>query len=167
MTPPEVWLRGAVPRYPALLQPVAHSLMQVREEVAAELPSCSPEELWVAPPGRGSAGFHLRHAAGSLERLYTYARGEGLSEGQLAALRAEREPDLVEGAADRLRAHFDSAVEQALRQVRDTPESSLLEPRAVGRAQLPATVLGLLFHGAEHAQRHVGQFITTLRLLRS
>lgn len=167
MTSPEVWLRGALPGYPALLQPVAHSLMQVLEEVAAALPSCTPEELWMGPGGRGPAGLHLRHAAGSLERLYTYARGEALSETQLAALRAEREPDLAEGAADRLRAHFDSAVEQALRQVRETREETLLEPRAVGRAQLPSTVLGLLFHGAEHTQRHVGQFLTTLRILRS
>ncbi|HEX5818251.1 MAG TPA: DinB family protein, partial [Gemmatimonadales bacterium] len=76
MTPPEVWLRGPLPGYPALLQPMAHSLTQVLEEVAAVLPSCSPSELWTGPEGRGPAGFHLRHAVGSLERLYTYARGE-------------------------------------------------------------------------------------------
>ena len=164
MTLPEVWLRGPLPGFPALLQPVAHSLTQVLEEVAATLPSCSPEELWVGPGTRWPAGRHLRHAAGSLERLYTYARGEALSEAQLAALRVEGETDLAEGAAVRLRAHFDGTVERALQQVRETLEERLLEPREVGRARLPSTVLGLLFHGAEHTQRHVGQFVSTVRI---
>jgi hypothetical protein len=38
--------------------------------------------------------------------------------------------------------------------------------RQVGRAQLPSTVLGLLFHAAEHAQRHVGQLVTTSKVIR-
>jgi uncharacterized damage-inducible protein DinB len=165
MKAPEVWMRGPVPGYPALLQPVAHSLLQVREEVAAVVPPLSPEALWTAPEGRGTPGFHLRHAAGSLDRLYTYARGEALSEAQLAAIKREKEPDLAEGAAGRLQAEFDGAIERALAQLRGTPGTALLEPREVGRAKLPSTVIGLLFHGAEHAQRHVGECITTLRLL--
>ena len=67
----------------------------------------------------------------------------------------------------RLRAHFDGAVERALQQVRETPEERLLESREVGRARLPSTMMGLLFHGAEHTQRHVGQFISTVRIVRA
>lgn len=46
-----------------------------------------------------------------------------------------------------------------------TNEHSLLEPRSVGRAQLPSTLLGLLVHAAEHTQRHVGQLLVTARIL--
>lgn len=50
-------------------------------------------------------------------------------------------------------------------QLRSTPEASLTEVRGVGRAQLPSTVLGLLFHAAEHTQRHVGQLLVTARVV--
>jgi hypothetical protein len=36
----------------------------------------------------------------------------------------------------------------------------------VGRARLPSTVFGLLFHVAEHTQRHAGQAITTAKIVR-
>jgi uncharacterized damage-inducible protein DinB len=109
-------------------------------------------------------GFHVRHAAGSLLRLLTYARGEALSPGQLAALTAEQDPAGRPDAAA-LMIEFDDAVELALDQLRGTGASELLAPRRVGRAQLPSTVIGLLFHAAEHTQRHVGQMTTTIRLL--
>lgn len=162
---PEVWLRGPVPEIPGLLQPVAHSLLQCREELAAVLPQLTSEQLWLQPGGAGSIGFHLRHAAGSLDRLFTYARGEQLSAAQKAALAAEAGIDIAPHAAARLLAGFDEAVERALQQLRQTPESALLEFRGVGRAQLPSTVLGLLFHAAEHAQRHAGQVATTAKII--
>ena len=98
-----------------------------------------------------------------LDRLFTYARGESLSETQREALMRERDPgagshELIELAC--------AAIDRALDQLRNTPSSSLLDARAVGRARLPATVLGLLFHGAEHTTRHVGQLITTLKIVR-
>jgi hypothetical protein len=99
--PPEVWMRGALPGYPALLQPVAHSLLQSLEEVRRHLVYLTPEQLWHRPNGAASIGYHVRHAAGSLDRLLTYARGEMLSAGQLAALKAEADPDLEAGAGDR------------------------------------------------------------------
>jgi uncharacterized damage-inducible protein DinB len=110
-------------------------------------------------------GFHVRHAAGSIDRLLTYARGEQLSAAQLARLAAEGDPDRSAGAAERLVAEFDAAIERALHQVRTTPESTLLHPRSVGRARLPSTVIGLLVHVAEHTQRHVGQLVTTARVV--
>lgn len=164
---PEVWLRGPVVGYPALLQPVAHSLLQAREEVEGLLPAVSNAELWATPGGAASAGFHARHGAGSLDRLFTYARGETLSEAQREALAAEGEPDLAPGAATRLLAHVEAVIDRALAQLRGTDEEALLEAREVGRARLPATMLGLLFHGAEHMQRHVGQLATTVRLVRA
>src|SRR5580692_4601480 len=85
---PEVWLRGPLPDYPDELQPVAHSLLQVREEIAA-MAALPPEHLWARPGGAASIGFHLRHLAGSLDRLQTYARGDSLKPAQRAALSAE------------------------------------------------------------------------------
>jgi uncharacterized damage-inducible protein DinB len=110
-------------------------------------------------------GFHLRHAAGSLDRLFTYARGEALSPEQRAFLAREAEPGTPPAEAADLVAAFERQIDLALAQVRATPESTLLEPRGVGRLQLPSTVLGLLFHAAEHTQRHVGQIVTTARVV--
>lgn len=163
MSQPEVWLRGQVPAIPALLQPVAHGLMQCREEVAARLTGLTPDQIWARPFGAASIGFHARHAAGSLDRLFTYARGERLSAAQQAALAAEEDPDFASDTDRRLVAAFDEVVERALEQLRATSETRLLEPRGVGRAQLPSTVLGLLFHAAEHTQRHMGQLATTAK----
>ena len=151
---------------PALLQPVAHSLMQCREELSEVIPTVSTDQLWERPGGAASIGFHLRHAAGSLDRLFTYARGETLSAAQRASLAAEGAADLAPNPGARFLAAFEQAVEQALEQLRRTPENSLLEFRGVGRAGLPSTVLGLLFHAAEHTQRHAGQIVTTAKVVR-
>jgi len=166
MSEPEVWLRGALPDVAPLLQPVAHSLLQCRLEVRATVPTLSPAELWVRPGGAASAGYHVRHAIGSLDRLFTYARGEPLSREQMAALREEGTSDERDDIQETLVSEFDAAVERALAQVRATDPSTLLEPREVGRARLPSTVLGLLFHAAEHTQRHVGQLVTTAKVVR-
>jgi uncharacterized damage-inducible protein DinB len=162
---PEVWLRGPVPDIPALLQPVAHCLLQCREELQAAVDGLTAEQIWTRPGGAASVGYHLRHAAGSLDRLLTYARGETLSAEQHAALVAEPHPDLAPSAGPRLLADFNEAVERALGQLRVTDAATLLEPRGVGRARLPSTVLGLLFHAAEHTQRHAGQIVTTVKIL--
>src|SRR6266511_4067125 len=155
---PEVWLRGvAVPDIHALLQPVAHGLLQCREEIAARVAGLTPEQIWTRPSGGASIGFHLRHAARSLDRLFTYARGEMLSADQHEALKSENDPDFAPDIAARLLEGFAAAVERSLDQLRATDERVLLAPRGVGRAQLPSTVVGLLFHAAEHTQRHAGQ----------
>jgi uncharacterized damage-inducible protein DinB len=162
---PEVWLRGPVPDIPALLQPVAHSLLQCREELTAKVTGLTAEEIWTQAGGAASVGFHLRHAAGSLDRLFTYARGESLSAAQHAALMAEPHPDLAPNAGPRLLAAFSETVDRALEQLRGTDNATLLEARAVGRARLPTTVIGLLFHAAEHTQRHAGQIVMTVKIL--
>ena len=167
MSEPEVWLRGPVAHVTPFLQPVAHSLLQCRLEVRETLPSLAAAQLWVQPGGAASVGFHVRHAIGSLDRLFTYARGEQLSAEQRDVLASEGRVDLNAGVQVALVAQFDAAVEAALTQLRATDQSALLEPRAVGRARLPSTVLGLLFHAAEHMQRHVGQLVTTAKLVRA
>jgi hypothetical protein len=161
---PEVWMRGPVPEIPPLLQPVAHALLQAAEEVGAIVAPLSSAHLWARPGGAPAVGFHVRHAAGSLDRLFTYARGESLSEAQRAFLASEASPGSPPAQADDLAAAFELQVERALAQLRATPEPSLLEARGVGRLQLPSTVFGLLFHAAEHTQRHVGQIVTTVRI---
>ena len=164
---PEVWLRGPIPDVPALLQPVAHSLLQSREEVEATVPALTTRQLATRPGGAASAGYHVRHAAGSLDRLFTYARGESLSEMQRKALADEQAEYEGGDSSQRLTDEFRTAVDRALAQLRATPEATLLEPRAVGRGRLPSTVLGLLFHAAEHTQRHVGQLIAIARVVRA
>ena len=163
--PPEVWLRGPVPDVLPLLQPVAHSLLQCREELQATLERLTPGQIRARPFGAASIEFHTRHAAGSLDRLLTYARGERLTAEQQAALATEGQSNPDSATADGLSAAFSNAIERALTQLRATSASTLLEPRAVGRAQLPSTVLGLLFHAAEHTQRHVGQAVTTAKVV--
>ena len=164
--PPEVWLRGPIPEIPPLLQPVAHALLQAVEEVSRIVGPLSPDQLWARPGGAASVGFHVRHAAGSLDRLFTYARGEGLSAEQRAFLATELEPGSPPETASSLVSAFEVQVGRALVQLRDTQEPTLLEARGVGRLQLPSTVLGLLFHAAEHTQRHMGQIVTTARIVR-
>jgi uncharacterized damage-inducible protein DinB len=165
MSKPEVWLRGPLPDIPALLQPVAHALLQAREEVDVAMARFPEERLWDRPGGAASAGFHLLHLAGVIDRLFTYARGEALNASQLQTLAAEGMPDTRFQYQD-LIAAFHVRVDRALDQLRATDERTLTEYRSVGRAKLPSTVLGILVHAAEHTQRHVGQLLVTVRVQR-
>ena len=158
----EIWLTGPVPGYEPLLMPIVHSLLQVKAELDAVVGRVSDAQLWERPSGAASIGFHVRHIGGSTDRLMTYARGERLTAEQLAAAKVETTEQV-----DRvtLLAAVHAQIDRALEQVKHTPASTLLEERKVGRAGLPSTTLGLLFHVAEHATRHAGQAITTARIL--
>ena len=138
-----------------------------REDVDAAVEGLHTEQLWAQPGGISSLGFHLLHLSGSTDRLLTYARGDGLSEPQRVALARERAVADDRPALEALLGGWHETTERALAQLAATPESVLSLPRAVGRAQLPSTVLGLLFHAAEHASRHTGQVVTTSRLVRA
>jgi uncharacterized damage-inducible protein DinB len=162
---PEVWLRGPLPEVPPLLQPVAHALLQAREEVVDYLAGFPAEKLAERPLGLASVGFHLRHLTGVLDRTFTYARGEALSEVQLAYLAAEGQPPTHPGAVAELVQAFHTQVDRAISQLKVTPEATLPEWRGVGRAQLPSTVIGLLVHAAEHTTRHIGQLLVTSKLV--
>jgi uncharacterized damage-inducible protein DinB len=137
------------------------------EDVRRTLDSLPPVQLWAKPGAAPSVGFHVRHATGSLDRLFTYARGEALSAKQRDFLESEAEPGSPPLEAAALAQDFERQVDRALAQLRATPESTLLDSRGVGRLQLPSTVLGLLVHTAEHTQRHVGQIITTAKIVKA
>jgi uncharacterized damage-inducible protein DinB len=164
-TQPEFWLRGPVEGIQPALMPAAHAFLQTLEDVERAASDLSTDQLWLSPGGAASIGFHLMHLSGATDRLLTYARGELLSDAQKTAFKAESNPapaDVATLLAD-LRRSFDAAMAQ----LGATPPSSIHDARAVGRAALPTTVLGLLFHAAEHSQRHAGQVVTTARIVRS
>ena len=163
---PDAWLKGPVEGVPAALQPVAHALLNLEIEVRGVLSDATDEELWARPAGVASVGFHVRHLCGSADRLLTYARGESLSEAQLAVLADEKNAATRPGRAA-LEALLTDTLERALSQIRRTDPATLDQARAVGRQRLPSTVRGLLFHVAEHGARHAGQAVTTMKILRS
>ena len=160
------WLRGPVDGVPPLLQPVAHALIDADEDVRKFLPPLSPEEIAARPMGAASIAYHVRHAMGSLDRLFTYARGEALSDAQMTALAAEKKLDGLIFTGPQLADEFSAAVVRAHAQLRATAENELLAIRSVGRAKLPATTMGLLVHAAEHTARHIGQLVTTAKIVR-
>jgi uncharacterized damage-inducible protein DinB len=164
---PEAWLRGPVPGIPATLQPVAHALLQAREEVESLMAGFPEQKLWERPAGVASVGFHLQHFSGVLSRLFTYARGESLDVAQREALAAEQEPSRANVTAQDLVRAFHEQVDRVIEELRATDEKTLADARSVGRARLPSTRLGLIVHAAEHTQRHVGQLLVTTRILRS
>jgi len=164
---PEVWLRGPVTGMAPSLQPVAHALLQALEELERVTPLVRPDELGEEPGGAASLWFHYIHLAGSLDRLLTYARGEPLSVEQQSRLVLERGTTPPEGTTpNQLLDDVREVIGRAIEQLRDTRESELDTPRPVGRAGYPSSVRGLLFHGAEHTARHVGQIVTTVKILR-
>ncbi len=162
----EWWQRGPIDGVPDVLQPVAHILLQVPESVGELVAQLSEAEWNARPAGIASAAFHVRHMSGVIDRLFTYARGELLSDSQFTALRAEGDP-LASGDVAAVLATLSDQVETALTQLRMVPVESLGDFRGVGRAQLPSTVIGCLVHGAEHAMRHVGQLSVTVRVVRA
>ena len=160
----EWWQRGPVQGVPAVLQPVAHILLQVRESVGEMVAPLTEEQWNRRPAGVASAAFHVRHMAGVIDRLFTYARGQGLSAEQLAAIPLEGAPLAagdVAGVLENLSTRVDAAVDELKR----IDVTTLGDFRGVGRAQLPSTVIGCLVHGAEHAMRHVGQLSVTIRVV--
>ncbi|MFN8431379.1 MAG: DinB family protein [Spirosomataceae bacterium] len=162
---PEIWLTGPVPEVPALLQPAAHALLQVQRELKEILVDFPEQKLWEKPKGMASAGFHLQHLRGVLDRLFTYARSEVLTETQLLFLKNEG----VENSAittEKLLQQFDLQIEKSIIQLKNTKSETLTEVRFVGRKQIPSTHIGLIFHAAEHSTRHLGQLLVTANFLK-
>lgn len=164
---PEAWLRGPIQGIDPLLMPVAHALVQASEDLARAASGLTVAQVWATPGGAASVGFHLKHVAGSLERLLRYAAGGRLSPEQLRELDAEGQPGDPPAAAEALVRGAQSAISQALETVRVTPPEALFAARTVGRQAVPTNVVGLLFHLAEHTQRHTGQVITTAKIVRA
>lgn len=165
--PPEVWLRGPIAGIDPLLQPAAHTLVQVGEDVTPIVQHLTPAQLWARPGGAASIGFHLAHLPGSLDRLLTYSRSELLTPDQLAALASERTVHEDRPELPRLLARFSAGLEAAVDYLRTVPRDSLLLPREVGRKRMRSTTLGLIFHAAEHSSRHAGQIVTLTRIVQA
>lgn len=159
----EYWMNGPVENIPALLQPVAHALLQANREVHAVMRELPEDKLWDTTAGIASPGFHLQHMRGVIDRLFTYARAELLSPEQLSRLTEEGKPvaDL-----NTLLFQLDEQIKKALVQLSQTDPNTLIEFRGVGRKQLPSTVIGCLFHAAEHTMRHTGQLLVTVNVLK-
>ena len=161
---PEYWQRGPVENIPALLQPVAHTLLQAGSEINEMMEGFPGNLLWEKPGGVASPAFHLQHIPGVLDRLFTYAKSGNLNAQQLKELSEEgkNDPDInVDILLDRLNRQFDIS----LTQLKEIDPKILTDFRGVGRKQLPSTVIGLLFHAAEHTMRHTGQLLVTTRIL--
>jgi len=155
-------LRGAQQQQvETFIAPLLYSFQMAREDLAKYTAGLTTEQIWATPYGFGSVGFHLRHVAGSTDRLMTYVSGGQLSSDQMTVLKAEKEPGAT---GEELLASIDRAFASAETVARAIDPARLAEPRGVGRKQLPTTVIGLLVHIAEHTQRHVGQAISAAKL---
>ena len=159
---PEPWLRGTLTDVPAVARGVLHAFELAQEDVNRWCESLSEADLNARPLGLPPIAFHLRHVARSLDRLLAYAEGNQLSAEQIAALKTEM--DLGAGR-EALFAEFRQGLEDAARRVRVLAAGDLEQARFVGKKQLPTSVGGLLVHLADHTQRHVGQVVTTAKIL--
>ncbi|MBO0951329.1 DinB family protein [Fibrella forsythiae] len=165
MKQPEIWLRGPLPNIPALLQPAAHALMQACLDAETALIDFPGTLLWESPAGLASVGFHLQHIAGVQDRMLTYAQHLPLTEAQFAFLQQEGNPVSGQPSVDELLDQLRRQTDRSVTYLSQVDPGTLPDFRPVGRAGLPSTVGGLLFHAAEHSMRHVGQLLVTARVL--
>jgi uncharacterized damage-inducible protein DinB len=160
---PEPWLRGTLADVPAVIRAVLHALESAHEDAERWCADMTGIEVNARPSGLPSVAFQLRHIAGSVDRLLTYAEARDLSEAQLAEL--PREGD---GAMPHvLLREFGKSIERASQRIRGFIGADLEAERFVGRKRLPTTLGGLLVHVAEHTQRHAGQMVTTAKVLKA
>jgi hypothetical protein len=164
---PEVWQRGSIPDFPVLLQPIAFALMQAREDVNQFTLDFPDTLLYQRPGGAASPAFHLQHLTGVLDRMFTYAENKPLNEAQLNWLNQEGKIQDQPVSVSELVAIFNQQIEISLQKLKAINLDTLTEPRGVGRKQFPSTVFGLLIHAAEHTQRHVGQLLVTIKVLKA
>ncbi len=160
----EPWLRGTHTDVPVVARAVLYSFELASDDAAHWTEGLTDLEIHAQPFGLMSVAAQLRHLAGSADRLLTYAEGQQLSEEQLKALKAEQK-----GAEtlEQLLAEVNRAFRQAAERVRALASGDLDAERKVGRKSLPTTLGGTLIHIAEHTQRHVGQLVTTAKVLRA
>ncbi|MEO8098151.1 MAG: DinB family protein [Acidobacteriota bacterium] len=156
-------MRGPLDGVDPLVQPLFFSFTMVREDLTLHTAGLSTGQVWRRVGPLPSLGFHLRHIAGSVDRLATYLMNEPISAEQLAYLKREAEPG---ASLEELLAGVDATLQATEERARSIDPATIHEPRYIGRKRLPTTVLGLLVHLAEHTQRHLGQAITTAKLAR-
>lgn len=159
---PEPWMRGTHQEIGVVARAVVHALELAMEEIEKWCVGLSAEQVHARPCGLPPVAFQLRHIAGSVDRILSYAEGRALTEEQLTALRGE---DSGEGAPAEVISSTLAALRTAIERVHALDEADLAQPRGIGRMQLPTTVGGALIHVADHTQRHVGQLITTVKVV--
>jgi len=159
---PEPWLRGTLPDVAVVPRAVLHALELAKEDLEKWCGRLTDKQLNARPARLASVAFHIRHIARSLDRLLTYAEGGQLNASQLAAMKAESDP---RATPRDLFAELDAALALSTARILAIHPASFEQPRAVGRKQLPTTVCGLLVHVADHTQRHVGQAVTTSKIV--
>lgn len=157
----EPWMRGTLGELDVVRRAVMHALELAEEDVAKWCGGLSDEAIVARPSGIAPVSFHLRHIVRSLDRLLTYAEGRVLDEVQMSALKTELDAGTT---ADVLR-EFREGIASAKERIRAFSPESYEEFQGIGRRQLPTTVGGLLIHCAEHTARHVGQAVTTAKIV--
>ena len=160
----EPWLRGHLNAHPAVHAAVLYSFEHAREDLARRAGDLTTEELWHSEGDVASVGFQIRHIAGSVDRLMTYAAGGQLSEEQIQALADEKQRELSREQLFELLATTLAAASETLRRI---PAESLDDVREIGRKRVPVKLGVLLVHIAEHTQRHVGAAIVTAKMVRA
>lgn len=160
----EPWLRGTEADVPAVARAVLHALQLADEDLRKWCGSLSDAEINTRPAGAAPVAYHIRHLARSLDRLLTYAESRSLGEEQMSRLRTELD---LGATRDELFAELTTALVDGAMRVRALAlaKTNLEEARFVGKKRLPTTVGGLLVHVADHTQRHVGQAITTAKIV--
>ncbi len=156
-------MRGPIEGVGPLVAPLFYSFTQVREDLALHTAGVGDDDVWRRVGPLPPLGFQLRHIAGSVDRLSTYLLDEELQPEQIAFLKQEATPG--SGMAELMSA-LDNSLTECEERLKRIDPATLYDPRYIGRRRLPSTVLGLLVHIAEHTQRHLGQAITTAKLLR-
>ena len=159
----EPWLRGTLTEVDTVRRGVLHALELAREDVARWCGELTEGQLEARPFGLPSVGFQMRHMVRSLDRLLTYAEGRQLDDEQLVLLKSEMEDS---GRREDLFSEFERGIESAIERVRAIAPTDYEVARGVGRKMLPTSVGGLLVHCADHTQRHVGQAVTTAKVVR-
>ncbi len=154
----EPWLREVDLGVHPVLAQLIFSLQQVREDIAKYVAGLADEQVKTPP-----LSFHLRHLAGSTDRLTTYLLGEALTDAQLSQLSQEK---VVGPGREELLAEIESALGKADMAIRNLHPDDFGSARYVGRKRIRTTAIGLAIHIAEHAQRHMGQIISACHLIR-
>jgi uncharacterized damage-inducible protein DinB len=160
----EPWLRGTHTDVSVVVRAALHSFELAADDVERWTENLTNLEIHAQPFGLMSVAAQIKHIGGSADRLLTYAEGQQLSDDQLRALKLEQTGgETLEELIAALRQSLGCAAER----VRALAGADLDTERKVGRKSLPTTVGGLLVHVAEHTQRHVGQLVTTAKVVKA
>jgi len=160
----EPWLRGTHADVPAVGRAVLHAFDLALDDITKWTAGLSDLEVHAQPLGLTAVSFNLKHIARSTDRLLTYAEGGQISAEQLALLKSEQSG--CETLAE-IMSEVESALSNAADRVRVLASADFNTFRGVGRKQLPTSIGGALVHVADHTQRHVGQVVTTAKVIKA